>query len=748
MNHLSITANIHLFFHQFLRVVLVIFLFPSFAVGIQRESNTTNLLISYFDNLVSKNIIVVDHLKHIHEHEELVNPLTEAEALTSSTHYVYWKQLDGFIKQLKSHGCLDNNDIKIWAERKIAELENQASTRELIHEKTANTHYPLSFVSLPEGTYKSQLDQKEFVIELGVEIQETPVTQYQWASVMGNNLAHFSDGSESQEIVIKGNKIKMRANWPVESISYAQVREFINKLNEHDADYIYDLPSLQEYEALLQAALGQDWPSRLLQHTPAENIHDVKLGPYGELHQQRIWNIFGNVWQFTRDRVMLNENTQGFLVFGGSYTTKRDTASFHNELIRPVLNGEYSVGNTLGFRLVRYKRDTSEKEAKVYDGIVWHKHADHHQNWQWHRNDVFEGPLFYNDIIEFIRENRQYYSDAIQHTVDSLYISSKPSYVFLISLQNKKIQNLTPLSCFIKLKGLELGRNQIRDVSPLSTLTSLKELNLSNNEIENVNPIGRLSNLQKLFLKANKIRNIGALTDLRHIERLDLTDNEIEDIQGIEKLTNLRELVIQENKLNNIEPLSSLIHLKYLYLDDNQITTIEPLENLASLEWLSLGHNPIRSIKALPSLKLRMLDLHNTFLKEINFLKKLTNLTNLNLNNNMIADVKPLKNLTMLDKPSLGRNKIKDITPLKNLTNLRTLYLSHNQIRDVTALENLKHLVELSLDGNPLEDITPLKQLANLEDIYLDKDQIEKFNAHEFFKNSNPALVVHEVEEI
>ena len=701
----------------------------------RQDNRPTAMLIAYFDNLIAKNIINIAELKNLHERDHLINPIDAAQ---SSAHYVHAKQLDQMLSQVKKHKQLDLDTLKIWVVQKIKELENQASTREHIHEKTTALTYPLSFVALPEGTYRSQLDQREFIIESGIEIQETPVTQYQWASIMGDNPGHFSSGLQTQEIVINGKKTKMQANWPIESVSYAQVREFINKLNEHDSEYRYDLPSVQEYEAFLQASLGKDWLKQLPHLTSAQTTHDARSGFYGELNKQRVWGIIGNVWQFTRDMVMLNEDTQGFLVFGGSYATN---SALSCELLRPVLNGKNSIGNILGFRLVRSKKWVPEKEAKVYDNIVWDEHViEQDPHWHWHRNGIFEGPLFYDDIIEFMLKNRQQYPLVTRRTLGALEPENhiKPSLTRLVNLYGIGIRDLTPLSYLINLEELVLGENEVYNIRPLAKLVHLKLLDLSENHIENIEPLAHLTKLLTLNLDDNRIKNIDALKDLSSLENLNLDNNRIDNIEALKNLTHLKSLTLNKNQIKNITPLHDVIQLEYLSFADNHVANIEPLKALTNLRTLYLARNQIRDIKALGNLtKLNTLYLNSNYLQNIDILEKLTNLEGLYLQHNALTEVKPLKGLTDLYELFLDDNEIKDIEPLANLQNLDSLSLSHNQLKHVTGVDQMTDLSELYLDGNPLENLTGFNNLTSDASfqLYLDEEQIDKFDALAFFKN-------------
>jgi formylglycine-generating enzyme required for sulfatase activity len=115
----------------------------------------------------------------------------------------------------------------------------------------------LTFVRLPKGTFyigagggtSGKNTGKKTEIKEGFEIAAHDVTQYQWQAVMGRNPSHFSRfGRGASEVTdISDDELKL---FPVESVSWNDVQEFLKKLNEKERDrgYVYRLPSEVEWE--------------------------------------------------------------------------------------------------------------------------------------------------------------------------------------------------------------------------------------------------------------------------------------------------------------------------------------------------------------------------------------------------------------------------------------------------------------------------------------------------------------------
>ncbi len=111
----------------------------------------------------------------------------------------------------------------------------------------------MTFVRLPKGTFYMGWDgQKKGMkteIKEDFEIAVHDVTQGQWEAVMGSNPSWFSrkGGGRDRVLDISDEELKL---FPVETVSWDDVQEFLKKLNEKERGrgYVYRLPSEAEWE--------------------------------------------------------------------------------------------------------------------------------------------------------------------------------------------------------------------------------------------------------------------------------------------------------------------------------------------------------------------------------------------------------------------------------------------------------------------------------------------------------------------
>ena len=564
----------------------------------------TDTMLRYFDQSIKDGLIGAENLArvltHLCEKSKLINPISERERDQSTAHLLRYKTFhEIMMKVAKLHAMLDYAHIQNWLTDKIKILEENNRDRDRVHEETRELHRPMRFVPLPAGTYTDMIDHEEFTIPEGVEIQETPVTQFQWASVMGENLSTHTESSEltdfTEEITINNNfvqnkKVKMRADAPVETVSLEQIREFIKKLNadaqKKNQNYVYALPSVGEYQALLQTTLGTDWldelkklqasqdPNNLGQNTPNKHTHPVALGDYLELKQthNRVWDVVGNVWQWTRDQwdpadttahiwrkiYNLIAPTHEHLVFGSSYINNKNLLDKPATLLR-LIPFDNNRNKSIGFRLVRLSKDALHDtwEIKKYTKqmLYWDEQIVEDDNsWLWNAKEQSIRLIGLRHMIE----HKELYPEEIKYTLEALLenvfesIEYPAEYLMeclrkrgFFALTRSQIQSLIPIAELIGIKDLRLFENRIQDLTPLIGLTQLSVLDLSYNQIQDLTPLAGLNQLSWLALQGNPIRDLKPLANFTQDLTLCLDSAQIEELKADETLPKNIHVLVQ-----------------------------------------------------------------------------------------------------------------------------------------------------------------------------------------------------------
>jgi len=239
------------------------------------------------------------------------------------------------------------------------------------------------------GNGNSHLENHEVILSRNFEIQATPVTQLQWALVMGQNPSYFK--LSTQKFKIRGRDILMNPNRPVENVSWEDVQDFIKKLNQQDPDYDYRLPTEAEWEYAARGdSLNPDLKNPndhawyyLNSDLETHDVATLKPGTGG------LYDTYGNVWEWVKDRYSrsapldLSVDPQGpslgidRVVRGGAYDSGRYFLDRPRYTLRQV-KASNTRNSTIGFRLVRVLKGT-EKQGYLY-GFNWKDSLSHGLN--------------------------------------------------------------------------------------------------------------------------------------------------------------------------------------------------------------------------------------------------------------------------------------------------------------------------------------------------------------------------------
>ncbi|KAI5531175.1 regulation of response to stimulus [Trichomonas vaginalis G3] len=203
------------------------------------------------------------------------------------------------------------------------------------------------------------------------------------------------------------------------------------------------------------------------------------------------------------------------------------------------------------------------------------------------------------------------------------------------SVAEADIVDISALSTFQALFYISLKTNSISNLSPLNGLPKLKELYLQENKVVNFDGIS-LPSLEILDLSQNKFCSLGEFNTPK-LKKLNLSQNAIKYISqtAFSQLSNLEELDLSQNKLKNFKfgTFAYLSNLKVLKLDQNAITEIPIIvfAGMDKLENLSFGENAIEKFPGMEDLPaLKVLDMHQTAIQNLEDLHVLANLKNMN----------------------------------------------------------------------------------------------------------------------
>ncbi len=236
--------------------------------------------------------------------------------------------------------------------------------------ETFTNEFGMKFVKIPAGTFMmGALDDSNTItdekprhqVKLTKDfyMQTTEVTQGQWEQIMGTNPSFF-----------QGNNLRLvehPENWPVESVSWNDVQDFISKLNERTGK-TYALPTEAQWEYAARGGMeGQIYSG-------SDNVDEVGWywadGWGGRTHQvgqkkPNAWGLYdmsGNVNEWCQDWYSYRYYENSPLVdptgpeSGENHVIRGGCCSDDASNLRSAYRNHYAPGigfeSLLGFRLI------------------------------------------------------------------------------------------------------------------------------------------------------------------------------------------------------------------------------------------------------------------------------------------------------------------------------------------------------------------------------------------------------------
>ena len=270
---------------------------------------------------------------------------------------------------LNKKSFLKNEAEDLYTKKIKEEVEERKKEERKREIKECLPKFRKNFIRIPSGSFtmgatendtKAEKDEKpshKVVISQDFEMGIYPVTQNEWEVIMGNNPSGFK---------------KAGGTAPVENVSYLDVKEFIQRLNELEGfsnEKGYRLPTEAEWEYAARAGSNSrygfgDNESDLTKYSWfADNSYET-IHPVGQ-KKPNAWGLYdmiGNVWEWCEDWYDKDyyKNTQDLDPRGpanGDGKTLRGGACYQDSHFCRISKRNFNTSDYksqfYGFRLVR-----------------------------------------------------------------------------------------------------------------------------------------------------------------------------------------------------------------------------------------------------------------------------------------------------------------------------------------------------------------------------------------------------------
>ncbi len=315
----------------------------------------------------------------------------------------------------------------------------------------------------------------------------------------------------------------------------------------------------------------------------------------------------------------------------------------------------------------------------------------------------------------------------------------KGIFIEAADLDEETVISKESLHKLIQLKELNLsGKPKIKNLTPLRQLELLEKLDISRTGISDLSPISDLMQLENLNISNTPVEKIGALAALYHLEKLNIDSTNVDDVLPLAALNQLVLLRADACPVpeRNVAELQNILPELKIYRKTAEITAwwnelnpawkeglaayFDAEENDKAKAFYELLHQDeihirdldlISSAPVLMFSDLRVLELSNCGIAQINALSELKKLEELNLSSNPLSDIQSIASLSGLKKLNISGTAVEVLDALAFLQKLQQLDCSNTQIKKLDPLGGLTQLEDLNCSGTKVKKLDPLYPL-------------------------------------
>lgn len=313
----------------------------------------------------------------------------------------------------------------------------------------------------------------------------------------------------------------------------------------------------------------------------------------------------------------------------------------------------------------------------------------------------------------------------------------------VLSVANRNICNLTPVSKFRKLEVFNCANTPVTDVSPLRNLSDMRVLNISNTHVNDISSLRFLTGITDLYAANTELSDISVLENFGKLNRLNISNTQVGDLTPLSGCHNLVELNVSGTPVVRLDPIKNLVLLTNLDISRTQVALLTPIEGLHKLKSIDLSSTKVSTLVSLQGLMdLSTINCSRTDVSQLNYLKGHVRLHKIYCDstkvssetaNRFISENKQVlvvfetdvlqqwwNNLPIYwQEVFLSEAKIENsptTEDLHRIINLRSLDIHNNRkIHSLTQISRLSKLEKLNISGTNIKDISVISDLAALK---------------------------------
>lgn len=228
---------------------------------------------AYLLELLERQVIGDQELKRFYDALEsgnLVNAISEEDAQAKSSLFIHRSGLED---RMRSAG-LDLSQLKIWARELLSTRGLIGRERDAVSVESSKLHERIFFRKINGAKFFIPETQGPTELTHRIEVMETPMTQMQWFELFNKNPSAFTEGPGAVFKEIKGQKIALLPDHPVERVTWWSALFAANKLSErHGLKPAYDLTSVKRLKGDPGEGTLESNSENVKINAPGENIY-------------------------------------------------------------------------------------------------------------------------------------------------------------------------------------------------------------------------------------------------------------------------------------------------------------------------------------------------------------------------------------------------------------------------------------------------------------------------------------------
>jgi len=354
-----------------------------------------------------------------------------------------------------------------------------------------------------------------------------------------------------------------------------------------------------------------------------------------------------------------------------------------------------------------------------------------------------------DDLTPLRVHNKLRYLDISDTGIDTLDHIKYAAEIIHLNLSELRIKDLSILEYFPKIEHLNLYGCQIDSIVFSEKFLKLTKLELSHFNSDSYDWLANMPQLTYLDASYSNIQNLESLSGNTYLKTLILEGTDVADLNPLKELPELEELNLESTNIQSLVELSGLSSLRKIYCDNSNITnddandfmnmnpnTLVIFESEELQAWWNGLDNSLQnlfsekfSLSPQPSI-VELAGITKNDSLDLSGMKTTTEL----------PDLWPFRNLVYLDMHDTFISDINSITQLPNLTYINA---SSSNVSKIDSLSRLKNLNYLNLSSARVSSIESLTGLRGLTYLNIDDAQVERNDILKFIDSNPECLVIY-----